>query len=67
MSRANIVLDNELVAACQKATGINNVDALIEHALRQLLRHEDEKSILALKGAVQWEGDLAAWRESRHR
>jgi len=66
MSRTNIVLDDTLVANCQKTTGIKTRRALIDHALQEVLRHERQKKILELKGTVQWEGGLAAWRKRRH-
>ena len=65
MSRTNVVLDDILVANCQKATGIKTRRALIDHALQELLRHEHQKKVLELKGTVQWEGNLAAWRKKR--
>lgn len=65
MSRTNIVLDDKLVADCQRATGIKTRRALVHHALEELLRHDQQKKVLELKGAVRWEGDLAAWRKKR--
>jgi Arc/MetJ family transcription regulator len=65
MGRTNVVLDDKLVEECRKATGIKTRRALIDHALHELLRREHQKKILELKGAVQWEGDLKAWREGR--
>jgi Arc/MetJ family transcription regulator len=65
MSRTNIVLDDTLVADCQKTTGIKTRRALINHALQEVLRHERQKKILELKGTVQWEGDLVTWRKRR--
>ena len=65
MKRTNIVLDEELVEACLKSTGIKTRRALINHALSKLLRHESQKKILELKGNVQWEGNLNEWREGR--
>jgi Arc/MetJ family transcription regulator len=65
MARTNVVLDDELVAVCQKATGIGTRRALIHHALSELLRHERQKKILELKGAVRWQGNLAEWRKGR--
>jgi Arc/MetJ family transcription regulator len=65
MKRTNIVLDEELVEICLKSTGIKTRRALIDHALRELLRHESQKKILELKGKVDWEGNLNEWRESR--
>ena len=67
MGRTNVVLDDKLVEECQKATGIKTRRALIDHALHELLRRERQKKILELKGAVQWEGDLKAWRKGRSR
>ncbi len=67
MGRTNVVLDDELVEACQKATGIKTRRALIDHALHELLRRERQKKILELKGTVQWEGDLKTWRKGRSR
>jgi Arc/MetJ family transcription regulator len=67
MGRTNVVLDDKLVEKCQKATGIKTRRALIDHALHELLRRERQKKILELKGAIQWEGDLKAWRQGPSR
>lgn len=60
--RTNIVLDNKLVEAGLKATGLKTRRELIDFALRELLRHKQQKKILSLKGKVAWEGDLAEMR-----
>jgi Arc/MetJ family transcription regulator len=65
MRRTNVVLDDELVEQCRRETGIPTVRALIEHALRELLRHERQKKVLELKGSIRWEGDLSEWRKAR--
>lgn len=65
MGRTNVVLDDELVAGCQKATGISTRRGLIHHALSELLRHERQKKILELKGTVRWQGNLGEWRRGR--
>lgn len=65
MGRTNVVLDDVLVVRCQKATGIKTRRALIDYALRELLRNEQQKRILKLKGKVLWEGNLASWRGRR--
>jgi len=65
MGRTNIVLDDELVAKCQKATGIKTRKALIDYALRELLRRRNQRKLLELKGTVTWEGDLDQWRRGR--
>jgi Arc/MetJ family transcription regulator len=60
-----VVLDDKLVEACQRLTKIKTRRALIDHALQELLRREQQKKILGLKGKVKWEGDLEAWRKAR--
>jgi Arc/MetJ family transcription regulator len=65
MKRTNIVLDDKLVHDCMKATGIKTQKALIDHALHELLRRENQKKILELKGTVHWEGNLDEWRQRR--
>jgi len=37
------VLDEKLVAKCQRATGIKTRRALIQHALEELLRQKNQK------------------------
>ena len=65
MGRTNVVLNDDLISQCQKATGIKTRRVLIDHALKELLRHERQKEVLELKGTVRWEGDLAEWRKGR--
>ncbi len=65
MKRTNVVLDDRLVEDCLQATGIKTRRALIDHALRELLRHESQTKILELKGKIHWEGDLDEWRQGR--
>jgi Arc/MetJ family transcription regulator len=61
----NVVLDEKLVQDCIKATGIKTQKALINHALRELLRHENQIRILELKGRISWDGNLDEWRQDR--
>jgi Arc/MetJ family transcription regulator len=63
--RTNVVLDDTLITMCRRETGIRTIRALIDHALRELLRHKRQRKVLELKGAVRWEGDLDAWRKGR--
>ena len=64
-TRTNIVLDDDLVDAGLKATGLKTRRELVDFALRELLRHRDQRRVLALKGQVEWEGDLSDMRASR--
>ena len=65
MKRTNVILDDKIVEDCLKATGIKTRKALIDHALRELLRHESQTKILELKNKVHWEGHLNEWRQGR--
>lgn len=60
--RTNIVLDKQLLDAALQSTGIKTRRELIEYALRELVRHKQQRRLLTLKGNVQWEGDLATLR-----
>lgn len=62
--RTNIVLDKELVETALKATGLKTKRQLVEHALRELVRHHQQRKLLDLKGKITWEGDLASMREA---
>lgn len=63
--RTNIVLDRKLVEAGLKATGLKTRRELVDFALRELLRHKQQKRLLALKGQVIWEGNLSEMRGGR--
>ena len=63
--RTNIVLDTELIEKGLKVTGLKTRRELVDFALRELLRRENQKRLLELKGRVRWEGDLEEMRRGR--
>ncbi len=65
MQRTNIVLDMKLVSAGLEATGLKSRRELVDFALRELLRHSEQRKLLALMGDVVWQGDLEAMRQGR--
>lgn len=65
MKRTNLVLDERLVGDGMRLTGINTQRALVDHALRELVRRKRQKEILKLKGRINWQGDLQQLRASR--
>jgi len=65
MKRTNIVLDEKLVSQGLRFTGMKTRRALVDYALRELVRRERQVGLLALKGKIQWEGDLAGMRGTR--
>jgi Arc/MetJ family transcription regulator len=64
MGRTNIVLDDKLVEECRRLTGIKTTRALVDYSLNELRRRKKQLRLLQLQG-VQWDGNLAAMRESR--
>lgn len=55
----NIVIDDELLKAAQKATGLKTKKAVVEEGLRRLVRYKRQvDTVKALKGAADWQGDL---------
>jgi Arc/MetJ family transcription regulator len=65
MSRTNINLDDELVSKGLEVTGLRTKRELVDLALRELIRREDQKGILKLEGRFHWHGDLNELREGR--
>ena len=63
--RTNIVLDVKLVEAALAATGLRTRRELVDYALRELLRHDQQKRLLELKGKVTWKGNLDEMRTGR--
>lgn len=63
--RTNVVLDDELVAEAMKLTGASTKREVIDRALRALIKLEQQRAVLALRGKITWEGDLHAMRQAR--
>ena len=62
--RTNIVIDDKLMAATLKATGIKTKREAVELGLRTLLRLKQQTELRKLRGKYEWEGDLDAMRHS---
>jgi len=65
MRRTNIVLDEKLVEKGKKATGLKTSKALVDFALKELIRHSNQRQILDLFGSIAWEGNLSQMRTMR--
>jgi Arc/MetJ family transcription regulator len=63
--RTNVVIDDELMAEALESTGLNTKKAVIEEALRTLIRLKKQGQVRSLRGKLQWEGDLNMLREAR--
>jgi Arc/MetJ family transcription regulator len=65
MKRTNIVLDEKLLLKGKKLTGVKTSKALIDLALRELIRRRNQRRILELQGSIDWQGDIAQMRVAR--
>jgi len=63
--RTNIVIDEALIQEAQKLTAIPTKKAVVDEALRTLIRLRKQERILALRGKIRWSGDLEASRKGR--
>ena len=64
--RTNIVLDEELIEQARKLTDLPTKKAIVDEALRTLIRVKKQEQILALKGKIRWHGDLDQMRGGRN-
>ncbi len=65
MKRTNLVLDEKLVERAKTATGLKTTRAVVDHALREVVRRRRQRQLLKLRGRIDWNGDLAAMRRGR--
>ena len=63
--RTNVVIDDELMAKALEVTGLKTKKAVIEEALRTLVRLKEQEQVRYLRGKLQWEGNLSVLREGR--
>ena len=63
--RTNVVIDDELMAEAMNSTGLTTKKAVIEEALRTLIRLKAQQDIRQLRGQLHWEGNLDDMREDR--
>lgn len=63
--RTNIEIDNNLMKATLKATGLKTKREAVELALQTLLRLEKQTDFRKLRGKIDWHGDLEEMRLDR--
>jgi len=64
--RTTIDIDDTLMGEALRASGAKTKRALIEDALRLLVRLKDHEEILRLAGKVKWKGNLSQSRMDRN-
>ena len=60
--RTNIVIDDQLMRAVLKATGLRTKREAVETGLRTLLQLKRQERIRRYRGKLSWVGDLDAMR-----
>jgi Arc/MetJ family transcription regulator len=66
MGRTNLVLDDELIEQAMAVTGARTKREVVDIALRSLIgQRELYHALVALRGKLQWIGNIDDWRRSR--
>ena len=60
--RTNIEIDDKLMKATLKATGLKTKREVVDFALREVLRLKKQAELKKLRGKFHWEGDLEQMR-----
>jgi Arc/MetJ family transcription regulator len=63
--RITIDIDESLIIDAMKHTGLSSKKAVVEEALRTLIRMKAQESIRSLRCQLRWHGDLGTMREGR--
>lgn len=63
--RTNIVIDDKLMKASLRATGLKTKREAVELGLRTLLRLSQQEEIRRYRGKLKWQGDLDAMRTDK--
>ena len=64
--RTNIEIDDELMRRALAATGLRTKKAVVEEALKLLIKLRGQERIRELRGKLtSWEGDIDEWRRDR--
>jgi len=66
MGRTNIELDDKLVEKAMRLTGAQTKREVVNIALLRLVEKGSlYRAVRRLKGKIEWEGDVDAWRSAR--
>jgi Arc/MetJ family transcription regulator len=63
--RTSIVIDNQLMSAVLRATGLRTKRAAVELGLKTLLQIKRQERVQRYRGKLKWEGGFDSLRESR--
>lgn len=60
--RTNIVIDDNLMSAALKTSGLKTKKEVVEEALRLLVKVKNQRKLKKLRGKLKWEGNLEEMR-----
>lgn len=63
--RTNVVIDDQLMSDALRLTGLKTKKEAVEEGLRTLVRLAQQAELRALRGQVQWVGDLDEMRADK--
>jgi Arc/MetJ family transcription regulator len=63
--QANIKIDENLLAEAMKISGMDTKAAVLNLALKEYLRKDNQKKILKYRGTNIWEGNIEEMRSAR--
>jgi Arc/MetJ family transcription regulator len=63
--RTNIVIDEKLIEQARRLAALPTKKAVVDEALRTLIRLKKQEKILSLRGKIRWQGDLDELRSDR--
>ncbi len=63
--QTHIAIDDRLVRAAMRATGLTTKRAVVEEGLRMLIQVKAQTGIRRLRGKVTWDGNLSEMRAGR--
>ena len=63
--RTNIEIDDELMQRARELTSLPTKRAIVEEALRLLIKQYEQAQVRQLRGKLRWEGNLDEMREGR--
>jgi Arc/MetJ family transcription regulator len=60
--RTNIEISDKKIAQVMKILGTTTKKDTVDSAFDEIIRMNKQRGMLELRGKIQWEGDLDAWR-----
>jgi Arc/MetJ family transcription regulator len=63
--RTNVVIDDELMQAALKSSGLQTKKGVIEEGLKLLVRFQQQAKVKGFRGKLKWSGNLDDMRTDK--